>query len=262
MQSRTNSRRFTAVNMDERKQIETRGRDIRNFQLKRAEIEATPADVGKPGRSRENAQSIRMKMPASPIAARSGENVKGVRTPPPRPVEPKPQTAAGRSRQESPRKVDAKTEQKPVRRAPDTQTQPKRPETRPGTTREKPQRVAPGPERNKPESSIRQPKHKPEPVKRESNSVRTESTPRKPQTVETSRPEKVNGRPEANSRQPQAKSETRTIEPKRESHKPEASKQKSAPKEQAPQSVTERPKRTRKQPAGTEINKRKSRGKR
>ncbi|MCX5771657.1 MAG: hypothetical protein NTZ09_15495, partial [Candidatus Hydrogenedentes bacterium] len=75
VQSKTLPVRFTPVNMDERKQIETRGREVHKLQFERARIETPPKAVGKPEKVRETAQPLRIQLPVSPVAARPSEHV-------------------------------------------------------------------------------------------------------------------------------------------------------------------------------------------
>ena len=109
-QSTTLPLRLKPVNRDDRKQIESRGREVRTFQSKRAKIEAAPKAEGRSKRTRESAQPVKLRLPASPVAARSSEHAEGVRTPPPMPVAPKPQAAEQRGGQERPPKVAVETE--------------------------------------------------------------------------------------------------------------------------------------------------------
>lgn len=122
--------RFTPVNMDERKQIETRGRDVHNLQLERAKMEAAPKAEGRSKRTRERAQPVKLRLPASPVAARPTEKVEGARTPPPMPVAPRPQAAEQRGRQEKPQKVAVQTETRRSQKKRESNVQPHRTETR------------------------------------------------------------------------------------------------------------------------------------
>jgi len=110
--SNTLPRRFTPVRMDERKEIEARGREVHKFQSERARIEAPTKAPGRSQRARTTAQPVRMQLPASPVAASPTENVTGVRTPPPMPVAPRPQTTEPTGRQDRPRKAEARSEAK------------------------------------------------------------------------------------------------------------------------------------------------------
>jgi hypothetical protein len=122
--------RFTPVNMGERKQIETRGREVHKFQSERAKIETPTSAPGRSRRVRETSQPIRMQLPVSPVAARSSERVEGARTPPPMPVAPKPQAVERRGRQEKPQKDDVQRETSRSRGKPESDAQSHRTETR------------------------------------------------------------------------------------------------------------------------------------
>jgi len=130
IQSRTLPHRFTPVNMDERKQIETRGREVHKLQSERARIEMPTRETQRSSRDRETAQPVRMRLPASPVAARSSEHVEGARTPPPMPVVPEPQAVEGRGRQEEPQRETARPETSRSRGRSESNAQPDRTETR------------------------------------------------------------------------------------------------------------------------------------
>ncbi|MBI5091834.1 MAG: YXWGXW repeat-containing protein [Candidatus Hydrogenedentes bacterium] len=107
--SKTQPLRFTPVNMDERKQLQTRGREVIGLQFQRAIAEKLPAASGKTKETPETARPVKLQLPASPVAARLTERTQGAKTPPPAPVAPKPQVA-GKERQVKPQKVEAKTD--------------------------------------------------------------------------------------------------------------------------------------------------------
>jgi hypothetical protein len=260
--STTQPLRFTSVNMDERRQIQTRGREVHKLQGERARLETAPRGDGASRKGRETTEPFRMELPASPVAARPAENVQGARTPPPTPAAPSPQAAEGRGRegrpqlapqpqateggrrQVKPQKVEVQTEtprtrREPERAKPAVEAQPERPEARPSPTREKPQQVAPetvkrepAPQRVAPERVKREPAPQPqrlapktEPTRRRTVPVETESRSRAPQAVETARPQKVEARPEARpTKSRQVHSGPKAAEPKRELRKPETPK--------------------------------------
>jgi len=156
VQSKTLPLRLTPVNMDERKQIETRGQEVRKFQLERAKMETAPAAAGKSEKAAGNAQPVRMQLPVSPVAARSTENVTGAKTPPPMPVAPKPQAAEDRGRQVKPQKEEARPEAKspkPEAPKPEVRSQKPEPKAQPPRSETKQQRSkrkkAPSTEDNK-----------------------------------------------------------------------------------------------------------------
>jgi hypothetical protein len=247
VQSKTLPLRFTPVNMDERKQIETRSREVRKFQVKRAEMETAPKAAEKSRGGRETAQPVRMQLPVSPVAARPTENVTGAKVPPPMPVAPKPQAAEGRSRQVKPQKVEATTEtpkprEKQGKAEAQTQARPKKVEAKPAKIQKKPQRVEPKPETTRRESTPQGLAPKPEPSKREIAPAMTKSKSRTPEAVETTKPG--------------------TVEPKRESPKPEAAKaevrsQKPEAKAQPHRAETKKQKGKRERAPSTEDNKNK-----
>jgi hypothetical protein len=129
VQSKTLPRRFTSVNVDERKQIESRGREVRKLQSERAKIEMPSREAGKSSRDRETAQPVRMRLPVSPVAARPSENVEGARIPPPMPVAPRPQAVEGRGRQEKPQKDAVEAETSRSRETSESKAQTRRTET-------------------------------------------------------------------------------------------------------------------------------------
>ena len=94
VQSKIQSLRFTAINMDERKQIETRGRQVHKLQSERAKLETPVAPTKKAKGGRDAKQPISVQLPASPVAARPIANAEGARAVPALPVVPKPQTDA------------------------------------------------------------------------------------------------------------------------------------------------------------------------
>ena len=248
-QSNTLPLRFTPVNMDERKQIETRGREVNRFQLERKRLETAPAAAA------ETAQPVRLQLPASPVAARSVEKVEGAKTPPPIPATPKPEAVRGKGRQEKPQKVEAKTE------TPKTQEKPAKAETTPSRTKEKPQRVQAKPKTITPESRPRKTQATPEPRTREVAPTKAESKARPPQATEKM-PRKVEPKPEpkraAEPKPPEAESGPQKTEPAHESPNPEIKAQGSEPKAQPPRTETKQQKGKRKKAPTTEDNTKKS----
>ena len=135
IQSKTLPLRFTPVNVDERKQIERRGQEVNRFQLERRRLESAPVASGRTkAPPKTTQQPVRLRMPASPVAARPIQNVQGVKAPPPIPVAPKPQAIDRRGRPMKPQKVEAQ---------PNVQPRPQRTET---PQQMKPQRVESKPE--------------------------------------------------------------------------------------------------------------------
>jgi len=241
-QSKTLPVRFTPVNMDERKQIETRGREVNKFQLERKRLETAPAAAGIPEKAAETARPVRLQLPASPVAARSTEKVKGAKTPPPIPATPKPEAVEGKGLQEKPQKVEAKTETLK------TQEKPAKAEAR--RIQEKPQRVQAKPKTITPELR-----------KREVAPTKAESKPRLPQATEKM-PQKVEPKPEpkraAEPKAPEAEGGPQKAEPAHESPNPEIKAQGSEPKAQTPRTETKQQKGKRKKAPTTEDNTKKS----
>ncbi len=261
-QNKTRPQRFSAVNMDERKQIQTRGEDVRKFQSERAKMETAPAAAGKSKGSRETAQPVRMQLRASPVAGKRLDKMEKGNAPPAMPSSPKAVAAEGRGRQEKPQKGEAKTQtlrsqekpakaqtrtsrEKPAKAQTRTsQERPAKVEATPSRTKEKPQRVQANPRTTTPESTPQKLTPKPAPTKRERIPARTESRSPASQDVGTSRPQKVQARPEAKPpRAPQVQSRPQNVEPRRESPKAEASRpevrqRNVEPKAQAPRTET------------------------
>ena len=119
--------RFTPVNMEERRQIETQGREVHKFKTERAKIEAPPNTSRKPKRTREAESPVSMRLPASPVASRPIENIEGAKSPPPMPVAPKPEVAKAGKRHVTPQQVEARSGARspkpPKARAVDTERQ-------------------------------------------------------------------------------------------------------------------------------------------
>ncbi len=142
-QRKTDPLHFAAVNADERKQFETRGQEVRKFQVERAKLETAAKP---PGKSKE-ARAVRMQMPVSPVAAKLSDTAEGVKAPPPMPVAPKPQVVEGRTRKEGPQQVEA------TAGSPQSQEKPGKTEAQPNGTRQKPNRAGPKPNAAKPEGT-------------------------------------------------------------------------------------------------------------
>lgn len=98
--------RFTSINMDERKRIQTRGHEIQKFQEDRRGREARPPGPNRSDKSAETAQPVRLQLPTSPVADEPVARQRGTRTPPPM---PSPRTEAAKL-PERPQRVEAKTE--------------------------------------------------------------------------------------------------------------------------------------------------------
>ncbi len=109
-QSKAAPVRFTPVNMDERKLSESRGREVHKLQSERAKIETLP----KAAKKVRKAAPARVQLPASPVAARSLDNVAGAKLPPSMPDVPKPQAVKDRGRKEKPQKSEGRPEAKPT----------------------------------------------------------------------------------------------------------------------------------------------------
>ena len=135
-QSKAAPLHFATVNADERKQFETRGQEVRKFQVERAKLETGSKA---PGKSKE-ARAVKMQLPASPVAARSMENVEGVKAPPPMPVAPKPQLMEGRGKRENSQKAV------PITSQPQSLEKPGKTEAQPVAAKDKPKRVGAKPQ--------------------------------------------------------------------------------------------------------------------
>ncbi len=231
VQSKTQPLRFTPVNMDERKRIETRGREVRNLQFERAIKESPPRAAGKSTGDRKTAQPVKMHFPASPVAARPTENVEGAKIPPPLPVAPKPRSVEGKDPRVKAQKTAAKaetraSEKKPEKVKRNVQTYPGRTDAKPAPANEKPQRAEPKPEATRRESTPQTQAPKAEPTKLESTPVKTraetDSRSRTSRVVETPKPRKETNRSEALPPKSQhVQSTSRTEEAKREVSEPD-----------------------------------------
>ncbi len=210
----THSRRFTAVNKEERQQMETRGRDIRQLQSKRAEIETAPDGAGRARGVRGPEQPVRMQLPTSPVAARPVDEARGDRRPPPRPEESRLQPREGQRGQERPQRVDTTTgppasRAQPVRATSGAPGQSDRSKDQPVPTRGR------APQTDRPEAATRQPA-----------TGQPATRGRAPQTTTAPRTD----RPEAATQQPAARQPaTRGRAPQ------EAARQERRPEQPAPQ---------------------------
>lgn len=262
-QSTAMPHRFTSVNMDERRQIESRGHEVQKLQFERARMEKPLKADGKPSSGRD-AEPFRMRLPASPVAARSTENVTGAKTPPPIPVAPRPQAAEDRGRHETPQRVEVRTgttrSQKAQERAkPAVKTHTERTEDRPSLKGKQPQQIRH--ETITPES---QPARS-MPSGQTTIPARIESKPRAPRSGETTRAHEA--RPEAKPRRSsKVQRRPQAAEPRRESPKPEIKKQEvrsqqPETKAQAQREDTRKQKGNREQTPRTNDRKDKKRGK-
>ena len=172
--------RFRPVNMDERRQIETRGREVHKLQSTRAEMEAAPVVSEKPRAGRATAKPVSMRLPQSPVSAGRMESRGGAKVPPPPPVLPQPPEARGGDRPEKPRRAAAPqgspsapppriNRTKPVFRDHSDRTT-----VTPSPMRAKPQRVESAPGGKKPEAATRKQPAKPETKTPEAGTPRPE----------------------------------------------------------------------------------------
>ena len=202
IQRNTHSRRFTAVNKDERNQMETRGREIRHLQSKRAEIEASPDDTGRARGARGTEQPVRMQLPASPVAARPADEARGDRRPPPRPEESRLRPTDDEGRQDRPRRVDT-TAESPVSRersvsdTPGEYGHPDRSGDQPSGIRGRAQHDTAAPKADRPDASTRQPAER-QPAERQP--AERQATTRGRTQQDTATPQA--DRPGASTRQP------------------------------------------------------------
>jgi hypothetical protein len=201
VQSKTQPLRFTTVSMDERKHLETRGREVRNLQFERAVKETPPRSASRSKAARKTAQPVTVQFPVSPVVARPVvENVEGAKKPPPLPALPKPQAAEVKDRQVKPEKV------KSAEKIPKSQ---KKPEKAKRNVQELPDGTGEGPLPTK---------ERPEPVDRKPKTSRLESAPDRaaPQSEaseQESAPVKATAKVESNSTK-QQQVETRKHEEK------------------------------------------------
>jgi hypothetical protein len=241
IRSKTQPLRFRPVDMDERKQIETRGREVHKLQFERAKIEAPAKDADSTKGKSDTPQVVTVKLPVSPVAARPSENVEGAKAPPPMPVAPKPQVAEGRRPQVKPSPDGAKTEasttpKKPDKAKPVAQTQPEKAKKQPAVTSDRPRRV--DAEKSKRDPDPRTLESRPEPSKKENIARITEPKSRTQKGVNSRK--QVEARPEAKSNdRPHVQDTPRLAEADRKSPKPGATKaevraKKPEPKKQTP----------------------------
>lgn len=108
-QNRTESLRFRPVNVDEREQIETRGRDVRKLEAERAKIETARETPERSTAGRETRRPVRVDLPVSPVASRKSERVTGAKVPPPVPAAPKPMAVERSVRRQMPGAVKVQT---------------------------------------------------------------------------------------------------------------------------------------------------------
>jgi hypothetical protein len=94
----TQSSRFRRVEMDERRQIQTHGGDVRKVQTERARIEVKPKTPRKIWGGREPVQPARVQLPPSPVRSGPIVEVERVKKLPPMPDAPQPQAVEGRGR--------------------------------------------------------------------------------------------------------------------------------------------------------------------
>jgi hypothetical protein len=100
--NRTQPQRFAPVGADERDRIANRGREVRKLQTERATLESVPAAIERSGGDGPTAAPTRVRMPRSPVAARTEDGGGRIKTPPPSPAIPAAKPAerlpAGNSR--------------------------------------------------------------------------------------------------------------------------------------------------------------------
>ena len=152
-QSRTMPLRLAPVNVEERRQFESRGREVHKFQMDRAKLEMEAAPAEKPREGRGEMRPARMTLPTSPLAAKPVENMPGASMPPPIPVAPRPQAVEGRRLREGGAHNGATTRES-TRKEETTTTapaplreKPARPEARTTAPMENPKRIGPKPNR-------------------------------------------------------------------------------------------------------------------
>ncbi len=290
VRSTTQPMRFKSVGMDERKQIETRGREVHKLQSERAKLEREPKAAGRSKEGGETAEPDRATLPVSPVVARKTENVKGAKTPPAAPVAPKPQAVEGRDRQGKPEKVEAKAE------TPVSEKKPVKADAKPVPAKEEPRKVeakkeTPSSQKPKPDVQARPEKTdaKPAPAKEDPRKVEAKKeTPssQRPKPDVQARPEKADAKPapaKEDPRKVEAKKETPSSQrpkpdvqarPEKTEAKPSTTKErsqgaeadpkvrspKSEPKVQDTRSDTKKKPSKRGQAPNTEDNKKKTRG--
>ena len=113
VQSRSLPMRFTSVSAEERRQVETRGREVHRLQGERARMEASPPTTRRTRSALETARPVRAELRSSPVRARATEDMDGARVPPPEPTAPEttaPEIRGGR--QGRPEQAPATTPQR------------------------------------------------------------------------------------------------------------------------------------------------------
>jgi hypothetical protein len=211
--------RFTSVSKDERERFQTRGQEMHKFQTERRNLEAESAS-GKPEERGETSQPVRMRLPASPVAA---GKVEGANAPPPAPAAPEPEGGPppekppkGDVKEETPSREKAKpTEAEPREQAPEPQRRelPREPETKPSP--EKPPKgdvKEETPSREKAKPTEAEPREQaPEPQRRE--------LPREPETKPS--PEKPRGGEVKEEAPPREKAKPTEAEPRQQAPEPQ-----------------------------------------
>jgi hypothetical protein len=233
-QSKTLPMRFTRLDTDQRKRIETQGREVHRFQLERQRLEVTPA-AAKREKGAEAGQPIKVRLRESPVAASPvGKGERGT-TPPALPTAPKPETRRREAGPEKPSKVEGRTRK--------IEAQP--PKLERGV---KPRKVEAKPEKAKPET-------KP---------VAPQTVTAKPPKVQE-RPRRVEAKPETLELQkgvPKPEQTKRGVapgkaEPKRALPKPEMKPEEAEPKAQLPKVETKQQKGKQEQAPGAKGKKKK-----
>lgn len=208
IQSGTQPLRFTPVNMDERNQIQTRGREVHRLQSERARMETSAAGEGKPRRSPKIEQPVRMQLPASPVAAKPLDKVEKRYAPPPVPDAPAPVAAEVKGKRARPQAIETiSAPGQPLERR-------GKPAVQSSPTTKRPRRVEP--EAVRPISPRKAaPEVKSEASGRRTGRIKTESTSPAPQTIRTRKSQGAEAVPEVKANTPQGPSRRKSVEQQR-----------------------------------------------
>ena len=233
IESRTRPQRFSPVDADERGRIESRGKDVRKLQVERANLEGSSTTTVRPGGGVPQAEPARVRLPKSPVTARTAENGGRSKTPPPAPAIPRPKA--------SERRVPEGGDKAPAREA----------APRPDRAKAPPSLGAPGPQRNKPQAEAKSP----EPPKASERRI-PEGGDKAPAREAAPRPDRAKAppslgapgpqrdKPQAEGKSPEppkTRSSTGTVGPRRDSVRPPSSNSDDRPQRQAPKVQSPRP---------------------
>ena len=194
--------RFTHVDMEERKQSQSRSQRVRSLQVERAQIESARDERDASG---VDAQPVNARLSTSPVAARARNTAAGVKVPPNDPGMPTVRTAEPRVRrvtpggadstpiQQTPGKLDSNprrnaategvsrrttpSESKPTKMKSNRSQLPEKAVNQPTAPVERPTNVVPVPPKRKRNLEPRSPSKTPEPPKKERSTTTQRSNP-------------------------------------------------------------------------------------